>query len=230
MSRFAEAGQYKCLQLMKEVENRTEVVGECMTLSEEWPTPAYPWEDVPFEEKLAWRALKPFERIQPNYEAYLATLAPATTKQVQLAWRRIHKEAKVSLGDFPTPASREDLWKECPHADRTCLDSLTGGVLTFQKGDDLLGYIHYRQGHSGTWFFEPTPLENEDTETVNDQLYVQYALLKFFEMPTARLLVINRNQRPMRLENGPDEEFFIAQGFHVEARESIVWGKIPLHQ
>ncbi len=225
---YAEEGRRKCLGLMAEVEKRPELVGEEVVLTPEWPRPPTPWEDVPHERARTWRTLSPYQREAADYQSYLAALSPGVSRDVQLAWKKIHKEAQVRLGDFPPGASRDDLWRDCPEINRVLLDACPGGLLTFQKDRALLGFIHYRQGHLGTWFFEPVPLETQGQELVPDQLYVQYALLKLHELPHARSLVLQRQGRQLRLERAEEEEFFAQQGLHLEDREDLLWAKIPL--
>ncbi len=225
---YEEEGHRKCLGLMAEVEKRPELVGEEVVLSPEWPRPATPWEDVPHERSRTWRALRPFERQAPDYKTYLTSLAPAVARDALNAWKRVHKEAQVRLGDFPPGAARDDLLLECTEINRALLNACPGGLLTFQQGNQLLGFIHYRQGHAGTWFFEPVPLETQGQETVPDQLYLQYALLKLHELRDARHLVLQRQTRHLRLDSAEEEEFFTQQGFHLEDREDLQWAKIPL--
>lgn len=222
-TRFARTGREKFWQLQKEVEGRPEVMAESIVLPQGWGTPRPDWTEIPTENRDSWQGLRPFEKKHKLYQDYLGTLPQDSRQEIQNAWKKIHKNVK--LGDFPTLNSREDLIKECPYADMKAFENLTGGLLTFQKDDQLLGAVHYQKGQQGTWFFEPIPLEIQGQEIVGDQLYVQYALLKWHETTDARKLVIVRKGQPLRLSSGLEEQFFTTQGFVTRTVEELSWAR-----
>ncbi len=224
--RFAKSGREKLIGLVKETGAREDVMAISVALPSGWTAPPRPdWENMPPERRESWQSLRPLERRHKTYQDYLAGLAPDAANEIQRRWKRLHKDSGVSLGDYATPASRAELLKECPQAPADVIDALPGGLLTFQKNGELLGLVHYLEGQANTWFFEPLPLEAQGDETVEDQTYVQYAILKWHEMQGARKLVITRQARPLRL-SGPDEAlFFTSQGFPVREVEEIHWAR-----
>lgn len=223
-SRFGRSGREKFWQLQKEVEVRAEIMAESIVLPQGWGTPKPGWAEVPYENRQTWQALRPYEKRHKLYQDYLGTLPAEPRATIQGIWKNLHA-AHVKLGDFPTIASRDDLQAECPGADLAVFSDKPGGLLTFQKDQRLLGAVHYQKGQQGTWFFEPIPLETHGEEVVGDQLYVQYALLKWHETTEARKLVIVKHNRPLRLNSPAEEEFFTSQGFVTRTLEEVCWAR-----
>ena len=223
-ARFSRSGREKFWELQKEVEARVEILAEAIILPQGWAAPRPAWEEIPFENREQWQALKPLEKKHKLYQDYLGTLQADPRKEIQKSWKKLHEEG-VKLGDFPTQASREDLLKECPGTDMAAFVAMGGGLLTFQKDHKLLGAVHYQKGQQGTWFFEPIPLETQGQEIVGDQLYVQNALLKWHEIPEARKIVVVRHNRPLRLKSPAEEEFFTTQGFVTRPMEEHTWAR-----
>lgn len=228
-SRFSRTGREKFTQLVQEVEAREDVMAETIFLPQGWVLPRPGWEEVHNETRTNWQSLRPFERKHKLYQDYLGNLSSESREEIQSSWKKVHREAQVTLGDYPTLTSREDLWRQCPDANQELFKELPGGLLTFQKDDQLLGAIHYQKGQHGTWFVTPMPQEPQGQEIVGDLLYVQYALLKWHEVGEARKLVVTRNKRPLRLRTGPEEQFFLNQGFTTRPVEEISWGRSPFH-
>lgn len=51
----------------------------------------------------------------------------------------------------------------------------------FEKDLEVLGCLLVLKGKNGNVFFEPFPFEPEGAALVRDELYTQYALLKFLK-------------------------------------------------
>lgn len=222
--RFSRSGREKFWELQKEVEARPEVIAESIILPQGWGHPRPAWNEITHENREVWQGLRPMDKRHKLYQDYLGTLPLAQRTIIQNGWKKIH-DAKVKLGDFPTLASREDLLKECPDFDQKVFSDKHGGLLTFQKDNKLLGALHFQKGQQGTWFFEPIPLETQGSEVVDDQLYVQYALLKWHEISEARKLVVVRHNRPLRLTSAAEEQFFTSQGFATRSVEELTWAR-----
>lgn len=225
--RFLRSGKEKLNELFKEIGERPEVMAMTLPLPQGWGALRPNWEEISLEQKTNWKSLYPLQRSHKLYQDYLADLEKPVAAAIQSGWRKLHKEAGIRIGDFPTLASRTELWRECPNVDSSVFSNFPEGLLTFQKGEELLGVIGYRQGQCGTWFYEPMPLEPHGQETVPDQLYVQYAILKAHEDEIVRKMVITRQGSPVRLNSDDEVRFFTEQGFNVGAVEEASWGRNP---
>lgn len=72
------------------------------------------------------------------------------------------------------------------------------------------------KGKNGNVFFEPMPFEPEGEIIVKDELYTQYALLKFFDMPEARKCHMMKFGSKLVFEDKQDLSFFQSQGFQLK--------------
>jgi hypothetical protein len=223
--RFARTGKEKLNELFKELEARDDVMAMSITTPHAISPYRPQWLEIPHENKAQWLALVPLERKSRDYQYYLSALPAEDGKTIRDSWKKLHKDSQVIIGDFPTIESRSELYQFCSETDKAALEKFNGGLLTFQKGNQLLGVIHYQEGQQGTFFIEPMPFEAQGEEIVGDNLYVQYGILKAHEISQVRKIIVCRQGRPLRLENNGEAQFFRQQGFITKDVYDIGWSR-----
>lgn len=175
--------------------------------------------DMGPKENLQWSkesfVLEALTKASKSYEDYLSHLKPNIQKLIKGQWKKIHKDSQIKLGDYPSPAEtpqtlplKEELLK--------IWEKWGAQVLTFEKDLKVLGCILVLKGRNGNIFFEPFPFETESEPLVDDELYTQYALLKFFEMKDARKCHMMKFGAKLVFEDKEDLEFFKDQGFQLK--------------
>jgi hypothetical protein len=223
--RFARTGKEKLNELFKELEVRDDVMAMSITSPQGTNSYRPGWQQIHHENKSQWLALVPLERKSRDYQDYLSALSSEESKTIRDSWKKLHKDSLVIIGDYPTLESRHELYQDCSGSDQSTLDKFTGGLLTFQKGAQLLGVVHYQLGQQGTFFIEPMPFEPQGEEIVVDHLYVQYGILKAHEISAVRKIIVCRSGRPLRLENGNEAKFFLQQGFITKDIHDVGWSR-----
>lgn len=211
-SRFARTGKEKLQELIKEYEDRSDVMAQCLYTLKGMQEFRLSWTPGPLWTK-EFFVIEPLNKSFKTYEDYLKSLAPTVQKQIKASWKQLHKGVDIKLGDY---ANAKDTPNTIP-VDEKMLASwikLGAQVLTFEKDLKVLGCIVVLKGRGGNFFFEPFPFEPEGGALVNDDLYTQYALLKFFEMPEARKCHLMKNGSKLTFEEKADLQFFEDQGFH----------------
>lgn len=211
--RFARTGRDKLQEVIKELEERVDVMALSLVSAGTPVTHRPSWKEITADHQRQWTALLPLERKSRDYQDYLGALAPAQAQTTKASWKKLHKDSQVSLGDYPTRAARAELLRACPDTDTGLLERFGGGLLTFEKDQKLLGVVHYQEGQQGVLFIEPAPFEPQGAELVADDLYVQYGILKGHELPSVRKIVVCRQGRPLKLEHPGEISFFQELGF-----------------
>jgi hypothetical protein len=225
-TRYQRSGRDKFLEVFREVNSRPEVVKVELELSDSFAVERPQWPEI-FQEQHATKfVLKSFQRQKKNYQDYLENLPPEEAKHFLSSWKNLHKKLEVSLGDYPTIASRADLLKACPKFDPTLLVDLSGGILTFERGQDVLGFVHYQVGTHGVLFMEPFPLEPQGQEMVTDDMYLQYGLLKAHELDTIKKVMVWQKGGPMVIDQG-QAKFFQQLGFQIQKILQASWCRTP---
>lgn len=155
--------------------------------------------------------LAPLIKSVNTYQDYLMSLEPESQKEIKRNWMELHKTHQIELGEFqsldlapPLPFSVEqkEYWA-----------SMNVQVLTFNKETSILGCILMFEGKNGNFFFDPHPFEGADEALVSDILYIQYAILKFFEFSHSRKCHIVKNLDKLVFQDKEDLAFFADQGF-----------------
>ena len=210
-AKYTRSGREKIQELLIEYEKRPDVMASetfCVKglqdFTSEWST-----DNVWTKEMYVLEALT---KASKNYQDYLDNLEDDVKKFVQKSWRDLHKKDKVELGDYPTPLETPNTLP-IPAEQLQIWAKWGAQVLTFEKDLKVLGCLLVLKGKNGNVFFEPFPFEPEGQSLVNDQLYTQYALLKFFEMPDARKCHLMKFGSKLVFEEKEDLKFFQAQGF-----------------
>lgn len=207
-SRFARSGKEKFQSILAEYNSRPEIMAQVhyhvkglQDFKSDSP------ERVIFAHDLT--SLEPLPKAFKAYPDYLASLARDIQLEIKNKWKELHQSEKINLGDYPSIWSVQ---KSTPISDQQKNDweKARAQILTFEKNDEVLGLIVVITGKDGNVFFEPFPFESG---LIGDELYTQYALLKFFEMPEARRCHMIKNGERMLSEDKEDLSFFQAQGF-----------------
>lgn len=212
--RFARTGKEKLQELIKEYEARPDILAENLFCLKGLQDFQAGWRE-PMKSSKETYVLEPLPKSHKTYQDYLMGLEASDKNQIKESWKGLHKGAEIELGDYQ---SALDTPKTLPiPEDQLKLWSKWGAqVLTFEKGMKVLGCLLVLKGRNGNVFFEPFPFEPEGQSLVNDDLYIQYALLKFYEMPEARKCHIMKFGSKLMFEQRGDLDFFVAQGFKVK--------------
>ncbi len=224
--RFARSGREKIQEIIKDYETRKDLKAEefyhikgLQDFSSSWQTDTS-WAKERF-------ILEPLSKSSKSYQDYLAGLSPETGKFIKASWKNLHQKTQIELGDYPSA-------KETPQTfpvDENLInlwDKLGAEILTFEKDLKVLGCLVCLKGKNGNVFFEPYPFEPEGSEQiVSDELYTQYALLKFFEMPEARKCHMLKFGTKLVFDEKEDLKFFQEQGFQFKTVIQSFSSKIP---
>lgn len=226
--KFSRSGKDKVQELISEYEKRDDIKSQelyCLKGLQDFKSTwsgEFDWSRESF-------ILEPFQKSSKDYETYLSTLPQDMKSFVKSSWKELHKKEKISLGDYdnpldtpqtiPIPMETLKQWKE------------TGAqVLTFEKELKVLGCLVCHRGKNGNVFFEPFPFETEGEALVKDQLYTQYALLKFFEMPNARKCHLLKFGSKLSFNEREDLRFFESQGFNLKTVNHEFKTRLPGHK
>ena len=228
--RYLRSGKEKLVELLKEVNTRQDVVKVEMHLPESYPTLRPEWPEVFNETHSNYLVLKSYQRTHRNYEDYLGDLGAEKAHALKVAWKDLHKLLKVNLGDYPTLESRKELLTRHPKFDPTLILDFKGGLLSFEQDQDVLGVVHYYLGVEGVLFIEPAPFESSARPLVNDELYIQYGLLKAHEMEQVKKIVILQKSNAMILPDDEVAQEFRSQGFQIQKIKVSSWCKTPYYQ
>ena len=159
-----------------------------------------------------------------NYQDYLSGLSTETAKEIKTEWKKLRDAGNVNVGDFPLPAKNLDL--PFSQEDQTLWASWGSTILTFEKDEKILGCILMVPGKDGNYFFEPFPLEPEGKEIVPDQMYIQYALLKFHDVKEARRCHIFRSGGKLTFTDKKELEYFTLQGFQTKEISEVFYSRL----
>jgi hypothetical protein len=225
-ARFARSGKEKMQSLIKEYESRVEIqslqyfyLKGIQDFQSSWST------DNTFTKECF--VLEPLMKAQKTYQAYLEHLAPEIRDQIKSSWKSLHSKKEIEMGDYPTPSETP---KTLPIAEDILAiwEKWGAQVLTFEKDLQVLGCLLVLKGRNGNIFFEPIPFEAEDgSALISDDLYTQYALLKFFEMPEARKCHMMKFGTKLVFDDKDDLKFFKDQGFQHKTVTQLFSSKLP---
>lgn len=212
--KYARSGKEKIQELIREYEAREDVLGEELYCLKGLQDFTMSWNSDIQWSKEAY-VLEPLTKAYKSYQDYMASLEPEVKKLVKESWRDLHKKGHVELGDYPSPLETPKTLP-IPAEQLETWAKWGAQVLTFEKDLKILGCLLVLKGRNGNVFFEPFPFEPEGEVIVNDELYTQYALLKFFEMPDARKCHLMKFGSKLVFEDKEDLKFFKDQGFQLK--------------
>jgi hypothetical protein len=208
--RYARSGKEKVQEIIKEYERRSDVIAEEIFFIKGL-------QDFSIQLGSNVQSTKEFYVLDSltkafkSYQDYMASLPENIQNIIKGSWKELQRNGEIKLGDYPSPLETP---KTLPIAGHI-LDKWAhwgGQVLTFEKDLQILGCLLVLKGKSGNVFFEPFPFEPEGRALVSDDLYIQYALLKFFEMPEARKCHLLKSGKKFMYEDKEDLTFFLSQG------------------
>jgi hypothetical protein len=212
--RFSRSGREKVQELIKEYEAREDIVAQeryAIKGLQEFPTT---WNTTNQWSKEIF-VLEPLPKAFKSYQDYLESLSSSVRDLIKSSWRKLHKNSQIELGDYPSPLETPKTLP-IPPEQLEVWAKWGAQVLTFEKDLKILGCLLVLRGKNGNVFFEPFPFEPEGNSLVSDELYTQYALLKFFEMPDARKCHLMKFGSKLVFEEKDDLQFFQSQGFQLK--------------
>lgn len=224
--RFARSGKEKVLEIIKEYEARVEIKSEeiyfikgLQDFQSSWQT-----DNKWIKERFV---LEPLVKATKTYQDYLGALNPDVAALVKKAWKDLHQKNQVELGDY---GSAKDAPPTIPIDEKVLAtwDKLGAQILTFEKDLKILGCLLLLKGKNGNVFFEPYPFEPQGEAIVADELYTQYALLKFFEMNEARKCHMLNSGTKLVFDEKEDLKFFQEQGFQYKTVTHSFASKLPI--
>jgi hypothetical protein len=223
--RFARSGKEKVLEIVKEYENRQEIKSEeayfikgLQDFQSSWQT-ENKWTKERF-------VLEPLAKSSKTYQDYLGALSPDIGALIEKGWKELHQKNQVELGDY---SSAKDAPNTIPVEQKVLAswEKLGAQILTFEKDLKILGCLLLLKGKNGNVFFEPYPFEPQGEAIVADELYTQYALLKFFEMPDARKCHMLNTGTKLVFDEKEDLKFFQEQGFQFKTVTHNFASRLP---
>jgi hypothetical protein len=222
--RFSRSGKEKIFQLINEYHSRPDVMANNFLSIKDVAEQQIPWKDASTWNKESY-VLEPLSKSSKTYQDYLASLDPEIAKQIKTSWKDLHKNSEIKLGDYPSiadapanlpiEASVLERWKKYGAA-----------VLTFERDDSILGCLLFMSGKNGNVFFEPFLFEPDGDPVVDEELYTQYALLKFFEMPQAKKFHLMKFGQKLVFEDKSDMLFLQNQGFGTKTLSEQFYSRI----
>lgn len=212
--KFSRTGREKMLELLKEYDQRSDVMAQqffylkgLQDIQNTWKD-SYQWSKETF-------ILEPLLKSSKTYQDYLGGLDPEMQQHIKSAWKDLHVKGKIELGDYPS-AKETPNTLPVPEEQLSLWEKWGAQVLTFEKDLKVLGCLLVLKGKNGNVFFEPFPFEPEESSLVPDELYTQYALLKFFEMPEAKKCHMMKFGSKLVFDKKEDLRFFQEQGFQLK--------------
>lgn len=223
--KYSRSGKDKIQELIKEYEARDDIKAQELYCLKGLQDFSMGWQTENKWQKDAY-VLEPFAKAFKTYQDYMESLAPEVKKIVKQGWKELHKKGQIELGDYPSPL---DTPKTLPIPSEQLETWARWGaqVLTFEKDLKILGCLLVLKGKNGNVFFEPFPFEPEGEAFVSDELYTQYALLKFFEMPEARKCHLMKFGSKLVFEDKEDLKFFKEQGFQLKTVVRSFESRLP---
>lgn len=223
--KYSRSGKEKVQELIKEYDARLDIMAQELYCLKGLQDFSYGWNSENKWQSEAY-VLEPLPKAFKTYQEYMESLDPEVKKIVKQGWKELHKKGKIELGDYPSPLETP---KTLPiPAEQLEIWSKWGAqVLTFEKDLKILGCLLILKGKNGNVFFEPIPFEPEGEALVRDELYTQYALLKFFEMPDARKCHLMKFGSKLVFEDKDDLKFFQSQGFQLKTVVRTFQSRLP---
>jgi hypothetical protein len=212
--RFARSGKEKMQELIKDYESRPDIMSQQIYFLKGLQDFQSTWFVDNKWSKESF-VLEPLSKAFKTYQDYLAALKPEIRSHIKKCWKDLHVGGAIELGDYPLPSEAP---KTLPVSEEQLATWEKWGaqILTFEKDLEVLGCLLVLKGKNGNVFFEPFPFEPEAESQVSDELYTQYALLKFFEMPEARKCHMMKFGSKLVFEDREDLRFFQEQGFQLK--------------
>ncbi len=223
--RFARSGKEKMQELIREYEGRIEIKSEEIFFIKGLQDFQSTWSPEHYWTKERY-VLEPLMKASKTYQDYLSSLTPEVAQLIKKSWKELHQKNQVELGDY---SSARETPQTFPVDEKTLArwEELGVQVLTFEKDLKILGCLLVQRGKNGNIFFEPHPFETQGEAIVADEIYTQYALLKFFEMPEARKCHMLNSGTKIVFDEKEDLKFFLEQGFQYKTLLQSFSSRLP---
>ena len=224
-AKYARTCKEKLLEIVRDYESRPDIKAEQFYLLKGLQDFRTSWNEPTNWNKETF-VLEPLVKAYKTYPDYLASLAPDVQSHIMKNWKDLHKTGQVEMGDYPRPSEAPNTIP-VPEETLNLWEKWGAQILTFEKDLKVLGCLLMLIGKNGNVFFEPIPFEPEGNAIVGDELYTQYALLKFFETQDARKCHLMKFGSKIVFDDKKDLTFFLEQGFQMKTVLQMFHSKIP---
>lgn len=212
--KYARSGKEKIQELIREYEAREDMMAQELYCLKGLQDFSMSWNSEIKWSKEAY-VLEPLTKAFKTYQDYTNSLDNEMRSLIKKEWKELHQKGHIELGDYPSPLETPKTLP-IPNEQLETWSKWGAQVLTFEKDLKILGCLLVLKGKNGNIFFEPFPFEPENEAIVSDELYTQYALLKFFDMPDARKCHLMKFGSKLVFEDKEDLKFFQSQGFQLK--------------
>ena len=212
-SRYARSCRDKLQEIVKDYESRQDIKAEQFYLLKGLQDYKTTWSPATWNKETF--VLEPLVKAYKTYSDYLASLSPEVQGHIMKNWKDLHKAGHIEMGDYPKPSEAPNTIP-VPEATLNLWEKMGAQVLTFEKDLKILGCLLMIVGKNGNVFFEPFPFEPEGEAIVGDELYTQYALLKFFDTPDVRKCHLMKFGSKLTFDDKKDLHFFLEQSFQMK--------------
>ncbi len=219
--KFTRSGMEKMQEIIHEYEPRTDIVAHDIHILKGFQT--YKLKDSQPVILRQRHVLESLPKSAKSYEDYLNALGSETKKEIKNEWKKLRAD-NLDVGDYPLPA--EDLVIPFTKEELALWESWNATILTFEKNKKILGCVLMVPGKDGNYFFEPFPFERSEDATVSDQMYIQYALLKFHDVKEARRCHIFKSGGKLTFTDKNELDFFTQQGFQAKEISEVFYSRL----
>ncbi len=220
--KFARSGTEKMQEIIHDYETRADIVAHDIHLLKGLQN--YKLKNSQPVKTRSRYVLESLPKSAKTYQDYLNGLNSETKKEIKTEWKRLVDEGTVTMGDYPFPVP--ELVLPFTHEELTLWEKWKATVLTFERNKKILGCVLMLPGKDGNYFFEPFPFESAETATVSDQMYIQYALLKFHDIEKARRCHIMKSGAKLTFTDKKELEYFTLQGFQTKEVSEIFYSRL----
>lgn len=221
-AKFSRSGMEKMQEIIHEYEVRDDLVAHDIHVLKGFQN--YKLKNAQPVLSRQRHVLESLPKSAKTYEDYLAGLPPETRKEIRGEWKKLRDAGNVNVGDYPLPA--EELVAPFSKEELALWETWKATILTFEKDKKILGCVLVVPGKDGNYFFEPFPFERSEDAIVSDQMYIQYALLKFFDLKDARRCHVFKSGGKLTFTDKKELEFFTQQGFQAKEISEVFYSRL----
>jgi hypothetical protein len=219
--KFARSGMEKMQEIIQDYELRLDIVAHDIHILKGFQN--YKLKNAQPVLTRQRHVLESLPKSAKSYEDYLGGLGDETRNEIKAEWKKLRSD-NLDVGDYPLPA--EDLVIPFTKEELTLWEKWKATILTFEKNKKILGCVLMVPGKDGNYFFEPFPFESSENSTVSDQMYIQYALLKFHDIKDARRCHIFKSGTKLIFTDKKELEFFTQQGFQTKEVSEVFYSRL----
>lgn len=220
--KFSRSGMEKMQEIIHEYELRSDIVAHDIHVLKGFQN--YKLKNLSSVSTRQRFVLESLPKSAKTYEDYLGGLDQETRNEVKSEWKKLRDAGDVNVGDYPLPA--KDLDVPFTQDQLSLWHSWKASILTFEKNKKIIGCVLVIPGKDGNYFFEPYPFEPTENAIVSDQMYIQYALLKFHDIKEARRCHIFRSGGKLTFSDKKELDFFTQQGFQTKEISEVFYSRL----